>query len=96
MCPRPRAGKQGRGRRGCRGRGGGASLLAQGHVRAWGGPNPLRCSLPRGRGEGHLWVLPGVRVGRGQRVRQWKRHRGGGEEDAPEGALLVPFGMQQQ
>ena len=75
--------------------GGSASLLEQGHTRASGGPNPHRCGVPQGRGDGLMWLLPGVCVGRGRRVRRWEWQLGGREEDVPAGALFVASRVRQ-
>ena len=54
------------------GGGGGAALLEQGPTRASGGPNPHRCWVPEGRGEGLMWLVPVVRVGRRGHVCRWE------------------------
>ena len=55
-------------------------------------PPPPQYGVPRG-GEGdRLWLLPGVRVGRGRRVRSWEWRPGG--EDGPAGGLLVASGVR--
>ena len=62
--PRPQTGDLGAG--GARVmEGGDASLLGQGPDGALGGPSAPQPGVPRGGGEDRLWLLPGVRVGRG-------------------------------
>ena len=76
-CYRPQTRNPGAG--GARGmEGGDTSLLGHGPDTALGGPNPPQCGVPLGGGEDRLWLLPGVRVGLGRRVRRWEWRLGGG------------------
>ena len=91
-CPPPRTGTPGLGWEHGMGRGDG-SLSGQGPAGVSGGQTPPQCGAPRGGGGSRLWLLPGVRVGRGRRVRRWEWRLGG--EDRPAGGLLVASGVRQ-
>ena len=69
------------------------SLSGQGPAGVLGGQTPPQYRVPRGGGGDRLWLLPGVRVGRGRRVRRWEWRLGG--EDGPAGGLLVASGVRQ-
>ena len=91
-CPPPRTGRPGSREEQGIGRGE-DSLSGQGPARVLGGQTPPRYGVPRGGGGDRLWLLPGVRVGRGRRVRRWEWRLGG--EDGPAGGLLVASGVRQ-
>ena len=91
-CPPPRTGRPGSREEQGMGRGE-DSLSGQGPDGVLGGPTPPQCGVPRGGGGDRLWLLPGVRVGRGRRVRRWEWRLGG--EDGPAGGLLVASGVRQ-
>ena len=79
------------------GAGGGGNLSSgpdPGRVSA--GPDPLRSGVARsGRLGEDLWLRPGVRDGRGRRVRRWEWEIVGEGKGALEGGLLVAKGMRQ-